>query len=146
MHGDACMFSPRLNELVRDASRRLRFDVADVAPDTFQGIAGRATAGLVVWSGASERTIFGDPAVNWGFRALHDALHLQTGIGFDPAAEIEIGRIQAGEIARVAGDKIATLVWLETAGQAEHYLRSGGFVADQIEWTRAQLARLGVTP
>ena len=136
------MMSSRLNELVRQAAARLRFEVSDAAPDTYAGIAGRATDGLVVWSGASERTIFGDPCVNWAFRALHDRLHLEGGIGFSPLEEIEIGRIQAAQF----DGKLADLVYLETAGQAAHFLRTGRFVEDQVSWTQSELARLGVTP
>jgi hypothetical protein len=94
---------------------------------------------LVVWSGASEHTIFGDARVNWAFRALHDALHLKTGLGFSPEEEIELGRIQANQYSGLMAD----LVYIEVAKQAEYYLKSGLFVTDQVLFDLSELTKLG---
>ena len=111
--------------------------VADVAPNTFKALLNQPT--LVIWSGESDCTIFGDARVNWAFRALHDALHLKTGIGFTPAEEIELGRIQANQYTGLMVD----LVYIEVAGQAEHYLKTGRFVSNQIEFTINSLRKIG---
>ncbi len=111
--------------------------VKAVAPSTFQDLYNSPT--LVVWSGASDNTIWGDNKVNYAFRALHDALHLKTGIGFSPLEEIEIGRIQASMYTGL----MAELVYIETAGQAEHYLKTGQFVEDQVSFTINELKKLG---
>lgn len=122
------MLITQFNGLILRHAAALQYRVSDHAPQTFADL--RAT-GLVVWSGASDRTIFGDARVNWAFRALHDALHLKTGIGFTPAEEIYLGRMQASQYSGLLAD----LVYIEVAGQAEHYLKTGQFVADQIKFT-----------
>jgi len=117
---------------------KLQYRVADLAPNSFQDL--KASSGLVIWSGESDKTIWNDKSVNWAFRALHDALHLKTGIGFSPADEIELGRIQAAQYdSRLMQD----LVYIEVSGQAEHYLKTGRFVSDQIEFTCIELRKLG---
>jgi hypothetical protein len=98
------------------------------------------TSSLVIWSGASDDTIWADARVNWAFRALHDALHLETGLGFSPKSEIELGRIQASKYEGLLAD----LVYCEVAGQAEHYLKTGQFVVDQVEFTIQYLKTKGV--
>lgn len=114
-----------------------KHEVRDVAPDTFKGLYNQPS--LVVWSGESEHTIWGDSRVNWAFRALHDALHLKTRIGFSPAEEIELGRIQASQYSGLMAD----LVYIEVAGQAEHYMRTGQFVIDQVRFTMSKLKEMG---
>ena len=132
------MISSRLNEVVLALAPR--FQAVDVAPGTVVELFGPGSVGtLVVWSGASAGTIFGDPAVNHAFRAWHDSLHLLTRIGFGVVEEIELGRRSAEVVARIGGDQLADLVYLEIAGQAAHYGRTGEFVANQVEWTLAQL-------
>lgn len=111
--------------------------VKDVAPSTFADLIRQPT--LVIWSGESHNTVFNDARVNWAFRALHDALHLKTGIGFAPEEEIYIGRIQANQYTGLMAD----LVYIETAGQAEHYLKTGQFVKDQVKFTLNSLQTLG---
>ncbi len=122
------------NSLILKQASKLKYRVADVAPnnetDLFNG-----PKTLVIWSGASDVTIWGDARVNWAFRALHDALHLKTGHNFNPKAEIELGRIQANQYSGLLAD----LVYIETAGQAEHYMRTGQFVTDQIEFTKQMI-------
>ncbi len=114
--------------------------VKAVAPSTFQDVWNSPS--LVVWNGASDNTIWNDPTVNYAFRALHDALHIETRIGFSPKEEIEIGRIQAAKYQSYSV-LFSDLVYIETAGQAEHYLKTGQFVEDQIRFTMEQLNKLG---
>jgi len=124
-----------LNQLI--LSTAPKHEVRAIAPSTFQDLVNQP--GLVIWSGESENTIFGDAKVNYAFRALHDALHLKTRIGFTPLEEIRIGRIQANQYTGLFAD----LVYIETAGQAEHYLKTGRFVTNQIEFTVSELRKLG---
>jgi hypothetical protein len=111
--------------------------VKSVAPSTIPELFSQPT--LVIWSGASDHTIFGDPSVNWAFRALHDALHLKTRIGFSPESEIELGRIQANQYTGLMAD----IVYIEVAGQAAHFLKTGQFVENQVEFTIKSLQALG---
>jgi hypothetical protein len=131
MHKDLIL---ALNQEVLKQARGLRYTVSDVAPSTESALWSQPT--LVVWSGASDNTIYGDAAVNYAFRAIHDAMHLKTGLSFSPQHEIEMGRIQASKI---GSDLIAKLFYIEIAGQAEHYLKTGQFVQDQVQFTINQL-------
>lgn len=112
--------------------------IKDVAPSTFNEV--WTQPNLIVWSGASHNTIWKDCVVNYAFRALHDALHIKTRIGFSPKEEMEIGRIQASQY---ESSLMAELVYIETAGQAEHYLKTGQFVENQIQFTINKLKLFG---
>lgn len=125
-----------LNSYILRQSSSLRYIIADAAPSTESELF--SASSMIVWSGASDATIYGDAKVNYAFRAIHDAMHLKTGLGFSPAEEIEMGRIQASKI---DSDIIAKLFYIEIAGQAEHYLKTGSFVQNQIEFTLNQLAK-----
>lgn len=124
-----------LSSLIMRQASKLIYTVSDKAPSDESALFNSPS--LVVWSGASDNTVWGSPRVNWAFRALHDALHLKTGLGFSPVEEIELGRIQASQYSGLMAD----LVYIEVAGQAEHYLKTGQFVVDQVEFTMRQLAQ-----
>lgn len=115
-------------KILTDASR-LVYQVSDYAPNTFPEL--HNATSLVVWSGASDSTIYGDKHVNWALRALHDQLYLTTGLDFTPEQEIELGRIQANQYDGILAD----LIYCEVAGQAEYYLKHDNFVDDQVEFT-----------
>ena len=108
----------------------LKYTVKDKAPSTELELFNSPS--LVIWSGESHNTIYQDESVNWAFRAVHDDYHLKTGLGFSPEHEIEMGRIQASKI---DSDILAKLFYIEIAGQAEHYLKTGQFVQDQVAFT-----------
>ena len=113
-----------------------RFDVADHAPSTLADVIAhyRATGTLRVWAGASDACVF-DPRTNWTFRAWHDWAHVRTSLGFDVPSEIDLARWQMAE---AGSDSLARLVWVEVAGQAAHYARTGRFVTDQIAFALAK--------
>src|SRR5574338_822981 len=132
-------FISYVNNTIERESRSLKFIVKDQAPSTMLDLVNQGPNQLIVWSGASESTIYQDASVNYMFRALHDHLHLQTTLDFSVEAEIEIGRIQANIYARQCKSLFADLVYLETTGQATYYKNNGIFIADQVEWTLKQL-------
>lgn len=113
-----------------------RHTVKAIAPSTYTDLINSPS--LIIWDGASEHTIWADKRVNWAFRALHDQLHLETRIGFSPLEEIHIGRIQASQYESYSS-YLADLVYIETAGQAEYFLKNGIFVQDQVEFTKVSL-------
>lgn len=121
------------NRLILSQASKLRYTVKDTAPSTERDLF--APSGLVIWSGASERTIWGDAIVNHAFRAIHDTLHLQTGMGFSIDEEIELGRIQANQYTGLLAD----IVYLEVAGQAKYFKTHGVFVPDQVVFTVSNL-------
>lgn len=130
------MFRELNNRILKDASR-LDFTVKAVAPSTINEVLSQSS--LVVWNGASESTIWNDPSVNYAFRALHDALHIESRLGFNIPEEIELGRIQASKYDGLLSD----LVFIEVSGQADYFLKFGSFVADQYAWTLKQLKGMG---
>jgi len=134
-------FIAALNENVLKQASGLRYSVADHAPNTPSGLFGRCGE-LVVWSGASEQTIFDDPSVNWAFRAVHDNLHLKYGFDFTVADEMELGRMQASMMPGKLGD----LIYADIVGQAEFFLKNGHFPVDQKAFISKYIADLWGEP
>jgi len=116
-----------------------RHSVADIAPDTFESLT-RHIGVPVVWSGASERTIYADPRVNHAFRAWHDALHLRLGAGFDLEGESRVALEQARIVCQYS-HTWARLVMAEVQDQAEYSIKNGLFVSDQVKFS---LSRAGI--
>lgn len=131
---------PEFNNLILKQADKLIWRPATEAPSTEADLFGSQTGSeLIIWTGESDYTIWGDKRVNWAFRALHDALHLKTGLGFTPEQEIELGRIQASQYDGLLAD----LVYLEVAGQAEYFREHGHFIKNQVEWTINKLKSMG---
>jgi hypothetical protein len=118
--------SYRLNAAIMERARGLVYDVSDHAPNTLDELA-RAPR-LIVYAGASDRTIYGDPQVNWAFRAWHDNVHKATGLGFDLAGEVAVARIQC---AAIPDARDRALLWADIVGQTLYFARFGIFPADQ---------------
>jgi len=139
---------PYLADCVRRAHRATRapaFDVADIAPQDYLAVARcySERRRFRVWSGGTATAIYGAPRVNWTFRAWHEWCHVRTGYDTSVRAEVRLALFQCAEAARVGGDMFARVVWLEVAGQALEFERSGDFLADQTAWTLARLADAG---
>lgn len=100
----------------------------------------RATGKLVIWSGASDNTVFGDASINWLFRAWHDFSHIRSGVCnrehgplgcFEPIAEYAVADWQCVGLS----DSLAKIVQLEVSGQARHFATTGKFIVDQVAYT-----------
>jgi hypothetical protein len=126
-----------INATILRQAQRLTYNVSSVAPNTERDLFNES--GLVVWSGASDSTIYRDASVNWAFRALHDALHLKTKLDFSPLAEIELGRIQAS---LYDSDLMRELMYCEVSLQASHFETTGSFVLNQVEFTLKHLSKV----
>lgn len=126
-----------INETIMRQASKIRYSVADQAPSTevelFQA------SSLVVWSGASDNTVFEDPRVNWAFRALHDALHLKTGLGFSHAEEVIIAKLQASQY---ESKLMRGLILAEVRDQALYHKETGLFVSNQAEFTYNRIKHL----
>lgn len=102
----------------------------------------RLNGACEVWDGASEGTIWGEPAVNYAFRAWHDAVHLKTGAAFTLAGEIAVAHAQIAEIFRLyrrekaLASALAFAVAAEVIGQASYFEKNGQFPDDQIYFAR----------
>ncbi len=101
----------------------------DLAPDTYESLA-RHSGIMVVWSGGSDNTIYGDARVNHAFRAWHDALHIKLNVGFDLQGETRV----ALEQARILGGPWAEIIMAEVVGQAEYFAKHGEFPKNQVEF------------
>lgn len=123
-----------INNLILKKALKIDYIVKNEAPNNELDL--NNCGQLVIWSGASDNTIFQDAIVNYAFRALHDTLHLKTKIDFSPKSEIYLGRFQASQF---DSSVVADLVYCEVALQAEHYLKTGHFVSDQVAFTKLML-------
>jgi hypothetical protein len=112
-----------------------KFTPAIIAPDTFESLARASVGGLVVYSGASDSTIYGDAKVNWAFRAWHDSLHLKLGADFTLIGELRVGLEQA----RILGGSYGDIVMAEVKGQIDYYNLHGSFPLNQIEFVLSYL-------
>lgn len=83
---------------------------------------------IPVWSGASERTIWSSPEVNYLFRALHDSHHLETGYGFDLEGERALAEHAC---ALIEGERDRSILWAEVWGQVRYQQENGRFPVDQ---------------
>jgi hypothetical protein len=128
-----------INNLILSQASKLKYIVKPLAPSTYADLKLQGTS-QVIWSGGSEATIFGDATVNYAFRAIHDALHLATGLGFTVEQEIELARIHA---ARCSNSLLADLVWIEVAEQAKALAATGSFIDNQLSFTLTKLRQLG---
>jgi hypothetical protein len=114
-----------------------RYDVADFAPETFQDLVQHfsATKTLVVWSGASDNTVWGQQG-NWQFRAWHDWVHILVAGQFEKQGEILVMREQQRQ---VSSTFMQLVLEIEILGQLKHQSQFGTFPVDQIEFFKNQL-------
>lgn len=139
------LYTP-FNQAVIDITNRLfpcGYDVASIAPETLAGLTEhiQRTGRVLVWDGASDRTVFGDPEVNWAFRAWHDFHHYRLQAEFNPLGERRVAYAQINDVRRLYGhgpiaDFIVRLVLCEVLGQLEYHERHNDYPADQ--WLFAQ--------
>lgn len=120
------------------------FDVADQAPQTYEELTGMLDAGgrMVVWSGASENTIYADPEVNYAFRAWHDWCHWRGRHRFDPEGEVAVCNMQADHLSKLYGcnERWRNILHAETIGQQLYLYRFGYYPKDQRTFVEAYLA------
>ena len=127
-----------LNRQVLELVEHTPYNVVDHAPSTYEELKSHLGT-LPVWSGASDRTIFGDPRVNHAFRAHHDTLHLRYQLPFTLEGELELARLQAR---CYFGDVVQDAIYLEVAAQALHLAETGEFVVNQSDFTLKKLDEL----
>lgn len=129
------VLAPALNEKLIAMASKLVFEAKDIAPNTYADL--RANTGsLVVFAGASDSTIYGDPYVNWCFRAFHDYLHISMNAEFSLEGEILVAR----EHARLIGsDGLGDILMAEVKGQVEYFAKHGAFPVNQYEFIAGYL-------
>jgi len=114
------------------------FTVSDFAPATYDKLTSHLDAGrkMVVWSGASNETIYGDPHVNYAFRAWHDWCHWTGSHPFTPEGEYAVYLMQCGHLVSLFGPSMRLERWCrilraEIVGQQEYFYQNGCYPANQ---------------
>lgn len=145
---DTIPFSDRLNDWLRDWSDRQLNEgtkIEFVSEDDFdeedlQGTFERhkdyyLSRGLVqVWTGESNKSIYGKPEINWAARAWHDVTHFENNLGYTPLEEIQVGKIQAAQLPEDWWFEKA-LIDAEVTGQILYHCKHNKFPENQREFT-----------
>lgn len=118
---------------------KLVYNVDDIAPNSFEELM-RNTGTIKVWSGASDNTIFHDPAINHAFRAWHDYCHKLLNADFSLQGELLVAQYQANILGvnKLHGD----LIMIEVYQQAKHFYDTGVFPIDQVAFTTKLLKQV----
>ena len=121
--------------------------VSEDAPETFDELVkvSKERGQIVVWNGASDNTIFGEPEFNYAFRAWHDSAHIRANAYFTKAGEVEACQQQIEDMYARYGvsaqtEKWAQMIRIEVIGQAMHFEQTGTFPEDQRAFMRDMLA------
>lgn len=124
------------------------FDASETAPSTFEELCAHLDQGrrMLVYSGASDATIWGAPHVNHAFRAWHDWVHYQFKLPFTPEGEHRACGIQCFMLHDKYGNTPRVAHWrnvltAEIDGQLQYAQRHcGAFPVDQRRFVLAYLA------
>lgn len=143
------LLSRSFNVAVLQACNRvlpLGFDVSDKAPESLESLLSHYQnhGRVLVWSGASEHTIFGDREVNYAFRAWHDSRHIVGNHDFTFEGESAVCDMQVQDLLAIYGKcdafyKFERLLIAEVIGQALFFEARGAFPENQIAFTSAYL-------
>lgn len=121
------------------------FDVSERAPQDFDSLVAHydKTGRVLVWNGASDKTIFADAEVNFAFRAWHDSKHITGGHDFTWEGESAALTAQCADVRAIydgaQADFFCRLLDAEIAGQKNYQDKRGGFPLDQAAFVRAYL-------
>ena len=142
------ILDPTLNIAVLQIAARLTggFSVSETAPSTYEELVAliEKHQRIVVWSGASDATIFGDSEVNYAFPAWHDWCHWRGRFPFTFEGEQHVCKMQCAQLLSLYGDGDRTRRWCriieaEIIGQRQHFDRFGHFPSDQYAFVVAYL-------
>lgn len=99
---------------------------------------------LVISTDFSDSSIFGDPKMNWKFRAVHDMQHYDLNLDFEPQSEFMITYKMLGDYKRKGLSQFdIDLLQIEMNGQVAYYVETGDFPVNQREFTIGELNRMG---
>lgn len=99
---------------------------------------------MLIWTGASENTIFECQETNLHFRNWHDFHHVTKNLPFNTEGEKAVALLQCEDIRKVYGvndvtDSWCKLVMCEVVGQIEYAEHNGFYVSPQNAFTLAYL-------
>ena len=109
--------------------------VASVSPESFHELKAASTTRLVVSGRYSDRTIYGDPSMNWRQRAWHDAIHLDLSADTSIQGEARVSREQARQTEVRCGTVLANWVYADLWGQTLMMDQWQKFPIDQVAFT-----------
>ncbi len=125
------------------------FDVTpseELAPCSLEALSAHIlkSGRMLVWSGASEETIYECRETNTHARAWHDWTHWRYQLPFTLEGETATAFVQVAHLVRVYGNEwptvdMAALILTEVMGQAEHYQSRGEFPQFQRAFTEANV-------
>jgi len=96
---------------------------------------------MPVYSGASEKTIWSSPEINYAFRAWHDSIHVMYNYDFSFKGELLTARMQITLTEEyLKTDQFSDLLWCEIAGQVGYFAAFNKFPEDQKEFVYRLLA------
>jgi hypothetical protein len=139
-----------LNAAIIEIAARLLpsgFDVSPTAPATYAELKAHLDAGkrLVVYAGGSDRTIYGDPSINYAFRAWHDWTHWTGQHDLTFEGEVAVCTRQQQDLLTWYRDTRQTRRWCdlvraEIIGQGTYFRYHKRFPDDQHGFVEAFLA------
>ncbi len=141
-------FDAALNNAVSFITSKLvpDFNVADDAPSTYQDLKAHLDAGKTFTAAreGSEHTIFGNPKINYAFRAWHDWCHWTGEFDFSLSGECATCSLQIEHLRSFYGvndrtDYWARLLIAEVIGQRRYFEKYQCYITDQRAFARAYL-------
>ena len=126
------ILSRSLNSYITKKAALIPWEAKSFAPETIEDLIKnyRERKIITIWDGASDNTIYGDPKVNFAFRAWHDYTHAILNTDFTLSGET----VTALHQARQVGDKNGNIIIAEVVAQAQHFFDTGDFPADQWDF------------
>jgi hypothetical protein len=145
------ILDPEFNAFVLRMAESIPYDPAPGYTASFEGMRAtyRATGRIPINTDFSEGTIFGDPAINWAFRAWHDWAHIRGNYDFTEegekhAAELQKrdvnGAVMGGYILPSQGWRFRRLIDCEVNGQVQYQLAHNAFPSDQMAFAKEYLS------
>jgi hypothetical protein len=146
-------FCLSFNIAVRTIAARLfpcGYDVAEAAPNSLDELNAHIaeTGRMLVYSGASDSTIYACPETNYAFRAWHDWCHWKGQHPFTIAGERAVMQMQRDHLRTVYGPTHRELcIWdaileAEIMAQAERHESTGAFPVDQRTFVEELVAEI----
>lgn len=120
----------------------LSVEAKELAPATYKELVAQGHS-QVVWSGASDNTIYGSAAGNHLFRSWHDSYHLRHSLDFSTSSELIIAKLQAADIGQWSSFA-ADAIYADVAGPTLYFERHGKFPVDQVAFINSFLIN-GIT-
>lgn len=128
----------QIGEQLKIISRKLyipKYVVSDHAPETLKDVVTtyNETKKLIIWSGASENTIYGCAELNYLARAWHDYTHVKLLSEFNLQGEIQTALKQMSQV----DTKFAEVLRIEIIEQVNYFQKHGEFPENQLKFFKS---------